>query len=59
VASWGEQYGADLQRAADTCTFHPRLAKIQRELIDLIEMLDPGCDRYPDKGKRLKLPDPG
>lgn len=60
VIEWADRFRDDLDHFAETTDrgeLPQRLARIQRRLIDLIDLLDEGRVRYPDLDFRGRLPD--
>ncbi len=60
VLSWSERFAADMDSAAGGSeAWQERLVRVQRRLINLLDLLDPECLRYPNPDLRGKLPWPG
>lgn len=53
---WFARLDADLTRIAEMPYDCPRLVRLQRALVDLVDLLDPERVRYPDADVRGKLP---
>lgn len=55
---WYRRFRCDLEELAGGgwSTQHPRLIAIQRSLIELIDLLDPDQERFPDRNTRGKIP---
>lgn len=56
IVGWVERCEEDLRRAAGAPENAIRLAKVQRRLIDLVDLLDPDRVRYPEVNFRGRLP---
>jgi hypothetical protein len=60
LKGWCQRFARDLEKFSreDWSRDHPRLIAIQRGLIDLIDLLDPDQQRFPNRDARGKIPGP-